>query len=427
MKLPNNKDMTVRDREQGSPSGEIPVINLTLEDMMAVPRYGNTSPANQEIMERIVNNFDFSDPQAAKNFGVEAINLFSEFVDETHKTLMDANFSFMDNPLSKITAAVNSENIKQVARRVEIILGRATGSLLINKLTIAFFKKAHLISEQKAQDLQNGEIRDLSHQLQDAYLDYQPLIKDVRRAAERIPGIVEKVDTLGPMNMRKLGAINMFIGAGNEIMERYRTVLLETDRSDLEHYNNTNNAMQAFSRQMAVLRASQSTAAELIFTYNSQSATLKDVASTLESIANCEVHDYKQRLVALDLGLQTLGATAAATAFRTANNVVAKATHSATELAAQRAREARVDSPENLRMMLDNLNAINQLVVKAERGLPIFHREQQRLVEQLTDARNSILEAEMRRNDGILPQEKELAKLSSKPASSVYKSLSYNS
>jgi hypothetical protein len=86
-----------------------------------------------------------------------------------------------------------------------------------------------------------------------------------------------------------------------------------------------------------------------------------------------------------------------------------------------------VDSPENLRMMLDNLNAINQLVVKAERGLPIFHREQQRLVEQLTDARNSILEAEMRRNDGILPQEKELAKLSSKPASSVYKSLSYNS
>ncbi len=286
----------------------VPSIEDEIRLCDKIPVFGDTTPENQEKLDKIVAGFSFHDPAAAQNFGRDNIRMHSEAAE---RELPNVNFSSLESSITNTAFYISKSNIEDLSYRTARLLKKGDSVVKPGIFKRIFSSAVGIVSEEKARKMSESDsVARLQYEINHTLLNFGPFIRDIQISALSFPKIKEKVEKLYQVNLEMLPSLSLYIAAGIEIEKRYREEILpeaeKRKRDDIIGYSDTLAAAQNFRHQMKILNMAHLSTMDRAMLMGIQAEIIADTIDAVDYILTYESGLFKANLGANHRMLETL-------------------------------------------------------------------------------------------------------------------------
>lgn len=375
-----------------------------------VPDYRTATPEVQEILDTMIAELNPQDIETAVTFGNDAQAQRRAVAERIFEAYGADQFSFIRDPLEKTLEAIQGIDLEDISNRIgqmtqkgvkvagrnKMALGLTfLGAAVVGPLALIPGAAAIGLNEtarnlkDKANKMRRGPktLEEIETELRDGLAQFKPMVQELEATRTKIPAIRQNVMDLGRANLESLTQTTLRIAAGQEALRRFGATAkqLNDDSNESEA-----RALTVFSenlgQKLAIHEQARAHAIMDITKLGDLVQATNDNDLAIESILTHEIGSHRASLAANAVVADTLRTSRIINNFRTATEQSARQAMQAADMARTVAASNRVDSPERLQALVENLKDVQKLLSTRLESLPAIGSRKETLRNEINTA-----------------------------------------
>ena len=375
-----------------------------LSDYAQIPVFNNTTAETQKALEKIVNDYPFHNPNAAKTFSDDALHRNNDMNKSLFQLQQSLNFTPLSAPLQKAAYYIGQDNIKDINNRADKIYKTGKDVIKPGFLKRAFSHAIGVFSEEKAERMREPDsIIRLQYDMNTTLVNFFPLKREIEIAALGLPGMQKKVTAAYQEALENLPLLSLYISAGKEILNRYHKDILPKAKQDMSitDYSKLETAAKNFSRKLGVLNNKHTNALKNVHVLNIMKEAVDSTIDTVRFILEDESKVFEDSLKTKSQTLQTLECLNIIKAFsqKTQDSIT-----SSRDTIKQHTKslESGKANPDQVAAIIDDLEETRRHIDKAVKILPQIEEMREKLATQLEKTSKDFLDNQIEHTGKVL-------------------------
>ncbi len=385
-----------------------------------VPDYRESSPGLRAVEDVVIGRTDIHQPDTLHDFGSEALSMLDEISERILDRQAGDMFDFLRDPLNEASEMMGGFDIDSITNKISSLAGKGMGVVKRNPVALATGALAALfagpvigtigllggggaVALKEGKRAFGGKIsaetpEQLEEYLREGISQFGPMVEKLKEAQGKIPELRQNVRELGEANLKSLYVVSVYIGAGKEILRRITEETLPQleAEGDLDTAALLRESGEILSGRLTILDHARMASVMDVTLMGDLMRTINNNAETLASILENEIKIYRKSLAAGSNAVDVLRIQSVITDFRKQSEGNARRAVQATEQARKLSESGRIDSPERLLAICQNMETLTTGLEASVKALPAAEAQRKTLQIRAQKAVEGVVEAQVR-------------------------------